>query len=58
MRFLKPFFRASKQAWYVQVGKRQTSLGKDREEAFHRYREILLHEQGKPPEPRQHLKVA
>ena len=44
MRFAKPFFRASKQAWYVQIGKRQISLGKDREEAFRRYREILLHE--------------
>ena len=33
MRFPKPFFRESKQAWYVQIGKRQISLGKDREEA-------------------------
>jgi len=29
MRFPKPFFRASKDAWYVQLGKRQISLGKD-----------------------------
>jgi hypothetical protein len=58
MRFPKPFFRESKQTWYVQIGKRQTSLGKDREEAFRRYKEIILHEEGKPAEPQQRLKVA
>jgi hypothetical protein len=26
MRFPKPFFRTSKQAWYVQLGKRQIHL--------------------------------
>lgn len=46
MRFPKPFFRASKQAWYLQLGHRQISLGKDRDAAFTRYRQILLHEQG------------
>src|SRR5262245_2107039 len=51
MRFPKPFFRASKGAWYLQLGKRQISLGKDRDEAFERYREILLHEQGQTAEP-------
>src|ERR1700687_2341574 len=51
MRFPKPFFRASKDAWYVQLGKRQISLGKDREEAFERSRELLLHERGQNPEP-------
>jgi hypothetical protein len=28
MRFPKPFFRVSKGAWYVQLGKRQISLGR------------------------------
>ena len=51
MRFPKPFFRASKDAWYVQLGKRQVSLGKDRDEAFERYRVILLQERGENPEP-------
>jgi integrase len=51
MRFAKPFFRASKGAWYLQLGKRQISLGKEREEAFKRYREILLHERGETSEP-------
>lgn len=46
MRFPKPFFRRSKQAWYLQLGKRQIALGKDRDEAFARYRQLLLHEQG------------
>src|SRR5262245_33322283 len=51
MRFPKPFFWASKGAWYLQIGKLQISLGKDRDEAFERYREILLHEQGQAAEP-------
>ena len=51
MRFPKPFFRASKDAWYVQLGKRQISLGKDRDEAFERYRVLLLQERGENPEP-------
>lgn len=36
MRFPKPFFREPKQTWYVKIGKRQISLGMDREEAFRR----------------------
>jgi integrase len=58
MKFPKPFFRDSKQAWYLQLGKRQFSLGKDRDEAFRRYRAILLHEEGKAPEPEKPLTVA
>jgi integrase len=58
MKFPKPFFRKSKQAWYVQFGKHQHSLGKDREEAFRRYRELLLHEEGKPPRPDRSYTVA
>jgi integrase len=46
MKFPKPFFRKSKQAWYLQVGKKQVSLGKDRDAAFERYRQIMLHERG------------
>src|ERR1700735_1382672 len=34
MKFPKPFFRKAKHAWYVQLGKRQVSLGPDREKAF------------------------
>ena len=51
MKFPKPFFRKSKQAWYVQLGKKQHSLGKDREEAFRRYKDIILHEQARRPFP-------
>ncbi len=46
MRFPKLFYRKSKQAWYVQLGKRQISLGKEREAAFARYRQVVLHEGG------------
>jgi|SRR5579871_367957 len=58
MKFPKPFFRKSKQAWYVQLGKKQHSLGKDREEAYRRYRELLLHEEDKAPDPTKPLTVA
>lgn len=34
MRFPKPFFRAAKNAWYVQLGKRQDSLCRDCDAAF------------------------
>lgn len=46
MKFPKPFFRRSKQAWYLQLGARQISLGKDRDEAFAKYRDILHQETG------------
>ena len=46
MKFPKPFFRKAKHAWYLQLGKRQISLGPDRDKAFERYQEILLHERG------------
>jgi integrase len=51
MKLPKPFFRKSKQAWYVQLGPRQLSLGKDRELAFRRYQQLLLHERGQAAGP-------
>ncbi|SMP77076.1 Site-specific recombinase XerD [Neorhodopirellula lusitana] len=41
MRQPKPFYRKSKQAWYVQVGKRQVSLGKDEKQAWKRYHQVM-----------------
>jgi hypothetical protein len=58
MKFPKPFFRKAKQAWYLQLGKRQTSLGRDREAAFRRYQEILLHERGQLSAPMSALSTA
>lgn len=46
MKFPKPFFRASKCCWYLQLGNRQISLGKDREEAFRRYRQLMVEQNG------------
>lgn len=57
MRFPKPFFRHSKDAWYLQIGKRQISLGRNREEAFRRYQEISLHELGCIATPKQSSKA-
>jgi integrase len=58
MKFPKPFFRKAKQAWYLQLGKRQISLGADRDQAFKRYQEILLHEGGQITAPGVALSVA
>ena len=41
MRQPKPFYRKSKQAWYLQIGKRQVSLGPDEKEAWQKYHEIM-----------------
>ncbi len=41
MRHPQPFFRKSKNAWYVQIGRRQISLGKDKKAAWQRYYEIM-----------------
>lgn len=45
MRQPKPFFRKSKGAWYLQIGKRQISLGRDKKAAWQRYHEIMADEQ-------------
>lgn len=58
MRFPKPFFRQSEQAWHLQLGKRQISLGKDRGEAFLRYQEILFHEHAVLPATASQLTVS
>jgi integrase len=58
MKFPQPFYRRSKKSWYLQLGKRQFCLGTSKREAFRRYREILLHEEGKHPEPGRRLTVA
>ena len=37
----QPFFRQSKNAWYLQLGRRQISLGKDERKAWKRYHQIM-----------------
>jgi len=44
----KPFFRPSRQVWYVQINGKQHNLGPDRDEAFRRYHELMR----SPPEKR------
>ncbi len=41
MRQPKPYFRAQKQAWYVQIDGRQFSLGRDEQAAWNRYHELM-----------------
>lgn len=42
--FPKPFFRASRGLWYVQVDGRQVNLGADKDQAFDQYHKLM----GKP----------
>jgi integrase len=37
----KPFFRTSRQLWYVQLDGRQINLGRDRDEAFRVYHDLM-----------------
>jgi integrase len=41
VRFRKPFYRASRKLWYVQLNGRQINLGPDKAEAFRRYHELM-----------------
>lgn len=44
----KPFFRASRALWYVQLEGRQLNLGPDRDEAFRRYHELMARRREAP----------
>ncbi len=41
MKHPQPFFRKSKQCWYVQIGSRQRSLGKDKKKAWEKFYQIM-----------------
>lgn len=41
MRQPKPFFRKFNATWYVQIGKKQINLGKNKEAAFQKYLEVM-----------------
>ncbi len=47
--FPKPFFRASRKLWYVEVRGKQINLGRDKEQAFKKYHQILAAEQDQQP---------
>jgi integrase len=37
----KPFFRADRGLWYVQLNGKQHNLGREKKDAFHRYHELM-----------------
>jgi hypothetical protein len=37
VRFPRPFWRSSRNCWFVQLGKKQVRLDPDRDEAFRMY---------------------
>ena len=39
--FPKPFFRAPRGVWYVQINKKQHNLGPDRKRAFELYHDLM-----------------
>jgi integrase/recombinase XerD len=44
--FPKPFFKAKRGVWYVEINRKQHNLGPDKDEAFRRYHELMA-----APEP-------
>lgn len=42
MRQPRPFFRNFNKTWYVQIGRKQINLGKEKNEAFVRYHELMV----------------
>ena len=44
----KPFFRAPRGLWYVQIHGRQVNLGPDRDEAFRRYHDLMARGRDEP----------
>ena len=56
--FPKPFFRAPRGLWYVQVDGRQVNLGPDRDEAFRHYHDLMARGHDQPKVPAGDLVVA
>jgi hypothetical protein len=48
VRFPRPFWRASRNCWFVQLGKKQIKLDPDREEAFRMYHTLMQREDPEP----------
>jgi hypothetical protein len=46
MRMPKPFYRRQTRSWYVQTGKRQISLGPDKDKATEKYHTLMIGKQG------------
>jgi hypothetical protein len=44
----RPFFRAPRGLWYVQIDGRHVNLGPDRDEAFRRYHDVTARGRGQP----------
>ena len=47
----KPFFRAPRGLWYVQIDGRQVNLGPERDEAFRRYHDLMARGRDRPEPP-------
>ena len=53
--FPKPFFRKSRQLWYVELDGKQHNLGPDQEAAFTAYHKLMAAAEARsarPPAPR------
>ncbi|MGD0141457.1 MAG: hypothetical protein ABSD28_21580 [Tepidisphaeraceae bacterium] len=49
--FPKPFFRSSRNAWFVQIGSRQIKLHADKDQAFARYHQLMAAPEQLPVAP-------
>jgi integrase len=50
MRQPKPWYRKSTRSWYVQIGRKQVRLGRDKETAWAKYYELMSVTRGAEPE--------
>lgn len=37
----RPYYKKSRGTWYCEIGRKQINLGKDREQAFAKYEQIM-----------------
>ncbi len=49
--FPKPFFKKSRGLWYVEIDRRQISLGRDQDLAFRRYHELMRNPEAQKVDP-------
>ena len=46
--FPKPFFKAGRGVWYVEINRKQINLGPDQQEAFRQYHQLMAQPQEQP----------
>lgn len=56
--FPKPFFKKSRNTWYVEIDRKQINLGPDKDAAFRQYHELMARQPDPPAKQSDELPVA